>query len=86
MATLRPVSGRMELARRLGAAVGVAFPLERLVIEVDVREPIRVYVKAPADVSVVERITEAFESIPVDGVAVEDDTSVIYAVRRDAPG
>ena len=86
MATLRPVHGRMELARRLGAAVGVTFPFERLIIEVDVREPVRVYVKAPADVSAVERITEAFELIPVDGVTVESDTNVIYAARRDAPG
>ena len=78
MPALTPVCGKgsIELVRRLVKACGVSFPVERLVIEVDASQPIRVYVKAPLDYKVVEQITEALEVYGVESVTVDDDTTV----------
>ncbi len=76
MPVITPVIGRDDLARRLCEATGVAFPVERLVIVVDAREIVRVYVKAPLDRAAVARVCELFEVIPVADVSVADDAAV----------
>ena len=79
-----PVCGKVELAKRLGQAFGITQPWSRLVIEVDVGKPIMVYVKAPVDVRVVEKVTEIFETVQVEDVTVDDDSTV--HVARVVPG
>jgi len=88
MPVLRPVLPGSELVKRLPRAVGVTQPFERLVIEIDVRQPVRVYVKAPIDVAVADRIARAFELVPVADVVVDGDTTVradLLCVRCGKP-
>jgi hypothetical protein len=79
MAVLTPVHHRHELMKRIGEAIGVPFPWNRLVIECDVRDVVRVYVTAPVDAERFRKVCEAFEALGVESVAVDPLThSVVY--------
>jgi hypothetical protein len=82
MAVINPVPPNHELCRRLVAALGLPFPVERLVIEIDAREHVRSYVKTPARVEDMGKIVEAFEYVACDELSVGDDTEVRYVETK----
>ncbi len=62
--------------KRIGDAIGVTFPWNRLVIDCDVRDIVRVYVTAPVDADKFRVVCEAFEAVGVQAVAVNPDHTV----------
>jgi hypothetical protein len=82
---LTPVMPKHELCGRLVKALGITFPVERLVIEIDATrsQPVLVYVKAPVDAKAFEAMTTLFQTVNVGRVEVMPDTSLV--VERAAP-
>lgn len=76
MAALMLVGPHHELMKRIGDAIGVTFPWNRLVIECDVRDIVRVYVTAPAEADKFRNVCEAFEAVGVQAAHVNPDHSV----------
>lgn len=81
-----PISGRDELAKRLCDALGVPWPCDRLVIEVTMDAPVRVYVRGYVEKDAMRRVCEAFEVIGVRDVIVADDCSVATVPHAEAAG
>ena len=81
MSSFTPVPGKVELSRRLLAAFVVKMPTEKYVIEVDVKGPVRVYVKGFAQYEDMPAVCEAFEVYAVKDVTVADDATVTVEAR-----
>ena len=80
MATTHPVSGSSELASRIVQALGYD-KVERLVLEIDMIKPMRVYVKAPCDYKNVEALAKEMEHHLVQEVWVDENTTDVHYVR-----
>lgn len=76
------ICGNNPAVDRLLRAIGVAVPVQKVVIEIDFEDAVKVYVKALADERVMERATELIEVIAVDAVEVADDCTVVAVPRE----
>ncbi len=70
-------TGICPLADRLAEALGLLPTWSKFVIEVEIDDIVKVYVKGYVDTDKMKRIAEAFEVLPVQDVNVADDCTVV---------
>jgi hypothetical protein len=80
MAAIQLVPGKM--AHRIAKALGIPPGTERFVIECDVTQPIRLYVKGCVQIPEYDALVDALTIIPVADVTVADDTTVHFVEAK----
>jgi len=70
------VAGSNALAQRLVKLLGLEWA-EKVVIEIAVRDLVRIYVKGPIDGRQLDKVLDVLEIQLVEDAQVEDDCSVI---------
>ncbi len=78
--------GWTETSRKLLQALGLkGVPIVKAVIEIDMKDVVRLYLKTHATVEQIKGLTAAIEGmeiIPVEEVAVTDDGTVAYTSKQ----